>query len=76
MRVRLYTENGKHLALGVARPGFDMLKPIRETNGFIRVEAESAGFKRGETVMTIPPEREFLVDVFAGVTFFSGPAGR
>jgi molybdopterin biosynthesis enzyme len=36
-----------------------MLGPLRETNGFIRVEADSAGFQQGETIMVIPLSTEF-----------------
>lgn len=54
LRARLYTEDGKLMAQALPGQGSHMLKPIRETNGFIRVEAESAGFRQGETVTVIP----------------------
>ena len=59
LRARLYTEHGKLLALALPGQGSHMLKPIRETNGFIRVESESAGFKQGETVTAIPLGTDF-----------------
>ena len=59
LRARLYTENGRLLAQALPGQGSHMLKPIRETNGFIRVEAESAGFKRGETVIAVPLHTDF-----------------
>jgi len=59
LRARLYTESGRLLALALPGQGSHMLKPIRETNGFIRVEAESAGFKQGETVTAIPLSTDF-----------------
>ena len=58
LRARLYTEDGKLMALALPGQGSHMLKPIRETNGFIRVEAESAGFSRGETVTVVPLSAE------------------
>jgi len=59
LRARLYTESGKLMALALPGQGSHMLKPIRETNGFIRVEAESAGFRQGETVAVIPLNTDF-----------------
>ena len=54
VRARLVSEGGQLRATALRGQGSHMLGPLRETNGFIRVEADSAGFKRGETVMTVP----------------------
>ena len=59
LRARLVTENGKLMATALRGQGSHMLGPIRETNGFIRVEADSSGFKQGETVMAIPLTTDF-----------------
>ncbi|MCR4302437.1 MAG: molybdopterin molybdotransferase MoeA, partial [Sulfuricaulis sp.] len=50
VRARLVANDGKLLATALRGQGSHMLGPLRETNGFIRVEADSAGFKQGETV--------------------------
>ncbi|MBI5782817.1 MAG: molybdopterin molybdotransferase MoeA [Gammaproteobacteria bacterium] len=54
VRARLVAEDGKLLATALRGQGSHMLGPLRETNGFIRVEADSAGFRQGETVTAIP----------------------
>lgn len=54
LRARLITENGKLLATALRGQGSHMLGPLRETNGFIRLEADSAGFQQGENVLVIP----------------------
>ncbi|MBI3779212.1 MAG: molybdopterin molybdotransferase MoeA [Gammaproteobacteria bacterium] len=54
LRARLATEGGKLTATALRGQGSHMLGPIRETNGFIRVEADSAGFRQGESVVAIP----------------------
>ncbi|MBI3547345.1 MAG: molybdopterin molybdotransferase MoeA [Gammaproteobacteria bacterium] len=59
LRARLLSERGKLLATALPGQGSHMLKPIRETNGFIRVEAEADGFKQGETVMVVPLSTNF-----------------
>jgi len=59
LRARLASENGKLTATALRGQGSHMLGPIRETNGFIRVEADSTGFRRGETVMAIPLSTDF-----------------
>ncbi len=59
LRARLFTENGKLMATALRGQGSHMLKPLRETNGFIRVAEESAGFKQGETVTVIPLSTDF-----------------
>ena len=59
VRARLFTENGKLMATALRGQGSHMLSPIRETNGFIRVEVESAGFRQGEAVVAIPLSTDF-----------------
>ncbi len=54
VRARLIADDGKLLATALRGQGSHMLGALRETNGFIRVEADSAGFREGETVMAIP----------------------
>ncbi|MBI3571706.1 MAG: molybdopterin molybdotransferase MoeA [Gammaproteobacteria bacterium] len=54
VRARLVAEDGKLLATALRGQGSHMLGPLRETNGFIRVEADSAGFRQGEAVTAIP----------------------
>ena len=59
LRARLASENGKLTATALRGQGSHMLGPLRETNGFIRVEADSAGFKQGETVTVVPLRTDF-----------------
>ncbi len=59
VRARLVSESGKLMATALRGQGSHMLGPIRETNGFIRVEAESAGFRLGEAVTAIPLNTDF-----------------
>jgi len=59
VRARLATENGKLQATALRGQGSHMLGTLRETNGFIRVEADSAGFRQGDTVTTIPLNVDF-----------------
>ncbi len=54
LRARFYSENGRLLVEVLKGQGSHMLRPIRDTNGFIRVEADSSGFAAGETVTLIP----------------------
>jgi molybdopterin molybdotransferase len=54
VRARLVADDGKLLATALRGQGSHMLGPLRETNGFIRVEDDSVGFKQGETVLVIP----------------------
>ncbi len=54
LRARLYTEDGKLMAAPLHGQGSHMLGPFRTTNGFIRVEADSGGFDRGEAVTVTP----------------------
>jgi molybdopterin molybdotransferase len=59
LRAHLVSENGKIIATTLRGQGSHMLGPLRDTNGFIRVEADSAGFKPGETVMAVPLNTDF-----------------
>ena len=54
LRARLYTENGRLMAEMLKGQGSNHLRPMVDTNGFIRVEAESDGFEAGATVTVIP----------------------
>lgn len=54
LRARLFTDGGKLMAEALKGQGSHMLGPIRETNGFIRVEAESTGFSAGDAVRVLP----------------------
>lgn len=59
VRARLVAEDGKLMATALRGQGSHMLGPLRETNGFIRVEADSAGFRQGETVAVVPLSTDF-----------------
>jgi molybdopterin molybdotransferase len=59
VRARLVAEGGKLLATALHGQGSHMLGPLRETNGFIRVEADSAEFKQGEPVMAVLLNTDF-----------------
>jgi molybdopterin molybdotransferase len=59
VRARLAAEGGQLLATALRGQGSHMLGPLRETNGFIRIEAESAGFRQGDTVLAIPLNTDF-----------------
>jgi molybdopterin molybdotransferase len=54
LRARLFTDNGTLMAEALKGQGSHMLGAIRYTNGFIRLEAESAGFAAGDAVRVIP----------------------
>ncbi len=54
LRAKLYTENGKLLAEVLKGQASHRLGPIRDTNGFIRMEADSAGFDAGAVVVVMP----------------------
>jgi len=54
LRARLWSENGEMQAEALKGQGSHMLGPIRYTNGFIRVAAESSGFNAGERVTVLP----------------------
>lgn len=59
VRARLTAENGRLLARALRGQGSHMLGALRETNGFIRVEADDAGFRQGEPVTVIPLSLDF-----------------
>ncbi len=54
LRARLYIEDGKLMAEALKGQGSHMLGPIRATNGFIRVEADSSGFAAGDDITVMP----------------------
>lgn len=54
LRAQLYTENGVLVARALTGQGSHMMGTLRETNGFIRVDADSTGFDRGESVVVTP----------------------
>lgn len=54
LRARLFMQGGRLMAETLKGQGSHMLGPIRHTNGLIRVEMESAGFKAGDTVTVMP----------------------
>jgi molybdopterin molybdotransferase len=54
LRARLFTQSGLLMAEALPGQGSHMLGTLRFTNGFIRVDAESEGFDRNETVTVIP----------------------
>lgn len=53
LRARLVAQAGALQATPLKGQGSHMLRPLAETNGFIRVEAESGGFEAGESVTTV-----------------------
>lgn len=59
VRARLSVENGSLLATALRGQGSHMLGALRETNGFIRVEADDAGFRQGESVTVVPLSLDF-----------------
>ncbi len=54
LRARLSSEDGRLCARPLKGQGSHMVGPLRDTNGLIRVEADSAGFARGDTVRVMP----------------------
>lgn len=54
LRARLNTENGHPMVEALKGQGSHMLGPMRDTNAFIRVEADSTGFAAGDSVMVMP----------------------
>jgi molybdopterin molybdotransferase len=59
LRAHLVSENGMLRATVLRGQGSHMLRALAETNGFIRVEADSEGFKQGDTVMVVPLSTDF-----------------
>ncbi len=54
LRARLQTDEGKLTVIALRGQGSHMLGPLRETNAFIRVDADSSGFDLGDVVAVIP----------------------
>lgn len=54
LRARLEVAGGQLRATPLKGQGSHMVGPLRDTNGLIRVEAESDGFARGDTVRVMP----------------------
>lgn len=53
LRARLSTEQGRLLAQPLKGQGSHMVGPLRDTNGLIRVEADSSGFETGDVVQVL-----------------------
>ncbi len=54
LRARLRVQDGQLYAEALPGQGSHMLGTLRETNGLVQVEAESEGFRRGDSVIAIP----------------------
>ncbi len=54
LRARLYNQDGRLMVEPLKGQGSHMVGPLRDTNGLIRVEADSSGFEAGETVLVLP----------------------
>ncbi len=54
LRARLYIENGALMAECLRGQGSHQLAALRQTNGFIKIGEDSAGFKQGEAVVAVP----------------------
>lgn len=54
LRARLYSENGELKAECLKGQGSHMVGTLRQTNGFIRIAEDSAGFVPGERVSALP----------------------
>lgn len=54
LRASLFTEHGRLFARALAGQGSHMMGALRETNGFIKVDAGSAGFGQGDRIVVIP----------------------
>jgi len=59
LRARLVAKNGGLQATALRGQDSHMVGTLRETNGFIRVEADSTGFRQGETVAVVPLRANF-----------------
>ncbi len=54
LRARLYGEDGRLYVQPLKGQGSHMVGPLRDTNGLIRIEADSTGFARGDSVRVLP----------------------
>lgn len=54
LRAHLYCEDGQPKVQVLRGQGSHMLKPLRETNAFVRLPEESTGFAAGEMVSVLP----------------------
>jgi molybdopterin molybdotransferase len=54
LRARLYQEDGVLKVQALQGQGSHMLKPLRETNAFIRLPEDSTGFESGDGVSVLP----------------------
>ena len=54
LRARLYNDGGRTLARVLPGQGSHQIGTLRETNGFIVVDADSRGFAAGDTVHVMP----------------------
>ncbi len=54
LRARLYSEDGRLSVQPLKGQGSHMVGPLRDTNGLIRIEADSTGFARGDSVRVMP----------------------
>jgi molybdopterin molybdotransferase len=54
LRARLWSEGGQLRAEALKGQGSHMVRPLADTNAFLRVEAESPGFRAGDVVRVLP----------------------
>ncbi len=59
LRARLFTDNGELMARALRGQGSHMIGTLRDTNGFIKVDANSTGFNKGDVVVTLPLTVDF-----------------
>lgn len=57
LRARLFPQDGRLMAQALHGQGSHMVGPLRDTNGFIRVEADSDGFAAGASVNVLLLDR-------------------
>ncbi len=54
LRAHLTTENGQLMATALPGQGSHMLGTLRQTNGFVKIDEDSSGFKPGDPITVIP----------------------
>lgn len=54
LRAHLYTHDGQLVATALPGQGSHMLGTLRNTNGFIKIDEDSIGFKAGDMVSAVP----------------------